>query len=106
MNSELIILMANYKYSLHPGGIRTGILRKYEEKYSLLFELAWFFGSFFVKTPEQGAQTTIFCAVDESVSGHSGRYYSELKETGLSGQADNEEIADKLWTISEQLTKN
>jgi hypothetical protein len=27
------------------------------------------------KTPTQGAQTTIYCAVDEKVAGQSGFYY-------------------------------
>ena len=91
-------------YSLHPGGIRTGILRKYEEKY-MIFRLMWFLGSFLVKTPEQGAQTTIFCAIDESVSGHSGRYYSELAETAVASQANDLDSAEILWQLSEKFTK-
>ena len=30
-------------------------------------------------TVEQGAQTTIFCAVDESVASESGKYYDNCK---------------------------
>ena len=70
-------------YALHPGGIKTGILRKYEEKYSILFKLMWFFGGILVKSPDQGAQTTLYCAVDPSISSHSGRYYSEMRYLSL-----------------------
>lgn len=92
-------------YALHPGGIRTGILRKYEEKYSFLFQLMWFFGGVLVKSPDQGAQTTIYCSVDESVSGHSGRYYSEMAEASLgNSQAKDEDLAEKLWIYSEKAT--
>ena len=33
----------------------------------------------FIKTPESGAQTSIFCAVDESVANQSGLYYADCK---------------------------
>ena len=33
----------------------------------------------FIKTPESGAQTSIFCAVDESVANESGLYYADCK---------------------------
>ena len=33
----------------------------------------------FSKTPESGAQTSIFCAVDESVANQSGLYYADCK---------------------------
>ena len=92
-------------YALHPGGIRTGILRKYEEKYSFLFKVLWLIGGVVAKSPDQGAQTTIFCSVDESVSGHSGRYYSEMAETSLiNSQAKDENLAEKLWIYSEKVT--
>ena len=35
------------------------------------------------KSPKQGAQTTIYCAVDESISHESGHYYKDCKKTAL-----------------------
>jgi hypothetical protein len=32
-------------------------------------------GNLFFKTPEQGAQTTIYCSVDESLADRTGLYY-------------------------------
>jgi hypothetical protein len=40
--------------------------------------VTWLFnnvGKFFIRTPEQGAQTTIYCAVDELLANESGLYY-------------------------------
>jgi hypothetical protein len=31
--------------------------------------------AFFFKTPEEGAQTTIYCAVDETLADKTGLYY-------------------------------
>ena len=65
--------------------------------------ITFFLNSFF-KTPESGAQTTIFCAVDESVENESGLYYSDCTETRPSDRAMNEDDARRLWELSEQLT--
>lgn len=56
-----------------------------------------------MKTPEQGAQTTIYCAVDEDVRKETGLYYSECKATSPSPAANNMEDAKKLWDISIKL---
>ena len=65
----------------------------------------WLIGGVLAKSPDQGAQTTIFCSIDESVSGHSGRYYSEMAETSLiNSQAKDENLAEKLWIYSEKVT--
>ncbi|XP_072017683.1 retinol dehydrogenase 13-like isoform X2 [Amphiura filiformis] len=63
-------------YSLHPGSIQTDLQRTAADQYfwaPLLFNK--FTYAFFFKTPTQGAQTSIFCAVDESVANSSGKYY-------------------------------
>ncbi|CAH1402172.1 unnamed protein product [Nezara viridula] len=63
--------------SLHPGVVYTEISRDLVT--SKAFSFIWFvgllqkFGSWFLKTPEQGAQTTLFCALDDSIQ--SGLYY-------------------------------
>ena len=58
----------------------------------------------FIKTPESGAQTTIFCAVDESVADQTGLYYSDCCITKEAPQALSDDDAKKLWEISEKLT--
>lgn len=59
---------------------------------------------FFLKTPWQGAQTTIYCAVAEELEGVSGRYYGDCKEEKLvTAAAVDDEVAEKLWRVSAQM---
>ena len=55
----------------------------------------------FCRTPEEGAQTSIFCAVSAHVEG--GKYYLECKERKSSAPANDEELARKIWEESERL---
>ena len=64
--------------SLHPGAVNTEIFRVLEEKAdalwiltNLLKPLIWTC----FKTSQQGAQTTIHCAVDDDVPNYNGEYY-------------------------------
>ena len=76
-----------------------------------------------IKTVEQGAQTTIYCAVEDSIENHSGRYgckglilntswthdnpdhryYSDCREKAPSAAAMSEADAKRLWEVSEKL---
>lgn len=53
-----------------------------------------------MKTSEQGAQTTIYCAVDEKCANESGLYYAECAVKKPSKEATNEEDAKGLWDLS------
>lgn len=55
------------------------------------------------KSPEQGAQTTIYCAVAEELEGVTGKYFSDCKERELKKFAEDDEAAEKLWRISAQM---
>lgn len=63
-------------YSLHPGAVDT---KMSEEFASAIFPGFWtmykIFGYYFMKTAQQGAETTIYCAVDEKIADESGLYY-------------------------------
>ncbi len=66
---------------LHPGSIPTELSDRYA--YNLLPEafmtvglpLVRFMMWLFLKTTVQGAQTSVFCAVDESIASTSGVYF-------------------------------
>jgi hypothetical protein len=66
---------------------------------TLVNVLAWFF----TKSCIQGAQTTIYCAVDETLAETTGKYYKDCAEVRPYPQAENDEDASKLWTLSEKL---
>lgn len=71
-------------------------------RYFLLYPIAWYL----LKTSEQGAQTTIYCAVDENLKNESGRYYSDCKEKQPQPLALIDEDAARLWNWSEETIKS
>lgn len=92
--------------AVHPGIVNTEIFRYmsfYQSTFSTLF--IYPFSWLFMKTPRLGAQTVIHVAVDPSLKGVSGKYFSNCKEIDPSPQAENEDFAKRLWLISEKWTK-
>lgn len=63
-------------YSLHPGIVQTELGRTIDQVYfpGMRF-LARFFLYPWMKTPEQGAQTTLHCSIDEKAGEENGLYY-------------------------------
>ena len=62
-------------YSLHPGVIRTELGRHVESWFPLLGVLLRAPSMLLMKTPTQGAQTSIYCAVEPALEDQSGGYY-------------------------------
>ncbi|XP_018563121.1 retinol dehydrogenase 12-like [Anoplophora glabripennis] len=86
-------------YALHPGVIQTDLWRHLKSSFWVITLLLRIF-SWTIKTPLQGAQTTIYCAVDENCADQSGLYYAECAEKEPSESALNEEDAKGLWDLS------
>lgn len=64
-------------YSLHPGVIKTELSRNFDRTIIpgttfFINHILWLF----FKNPQQGAQTTIHCAVDENAANETGLYYT------------------------------
>jgi len=57
-------------YAVHPGIVHTELLRHHD---TFLYKS---FYCLFAKNALQGAQTTIYCAVDEKAENENGLYYS------------------------------
>ncbi|XP_068595725.1 retinol dehydrogenase 11 [Brachionichthys hirsutus] len=87
-------------YSLHPGLILTEIARHFWPALPLWKRviLRPFVG--FLKSPAEGAQTTIYCAVEESLQKQSGLYYSNCAPETAAPQGLDDEAAKKLWDLS------
>lgn len=94
-------------YSLHPGTIRTELTRNLGEGlFFLIPHMLKIFKPIFclvTKTPWEGAQTTIHCAISDDVLKYKGYYFSDCKPKIPSKDARNKEDSKKLWEISEQL---
>ncbi|XP_072748735.1 retinol dehydrogenase 11-like isoform X2 [Anoplolepis gracilipes] len=88
-------------YSLHPGLIPTEITRHAN---STIFFGAGFIYNFltwlFCQNIEEGAQTTIYCSVDEKTASETGLYYSNCTVANPQEKANNDQYAKNLWDVS------
>ncbi|XP_022206577.2 retinol dehydrogenase 14 isoform X2 [Nilaparvata lugens] len=85
---------------IHPGMIDSGIWRNVPFPLNLPLKLIV---KGFFKSPKEGAQTTIYCAVSEEVEGVSGKYFLDCKENGLSEGVQDMAKNKKYWEICEKL---
>lgn len=83
-------------YALHPGVVKTDLWRHLNGPQQVVMKLI----SPFTKNSVQGAQTTIYCAVEPSLETESGGYYSDCAPATCSSAAMNDETAEKLWELS------
>merc|ERR1719367_259462 len=92
-------------YVLHPGVIGTDIVRNMQENMKVLNTLYSWFGwlyRFVVKTPYNGAQTTIYCALEKRLEEKSGMYFSDCNEKEPNPVSKKVEEQEKLWRLSEK----
>ena len=87
--------------SLHPGGVSTGLGAN---NGALLHRVLMLLGRPFMKTPEQGARTSIHLATSPEVEGVSGEYFANCKRKPGSRESNDPEIARRLWEVSERMT--
>ncbi len=86
--------------SLHPGAIRSNLGGGQGFALDLLRRLA----GLFMKSPEQGAETSLHLAASPAVEGVSGRYFAACRERQPAQYATDPATAARLWQLSEALT--
>ncbi|HUO48397.1 MAG TPA: SDR family NAD(P)-dependent oxidoreductase [Acidimicrobiales bacterium] len=79
-------------YALHPGVIASDIYRRLPRPVEALAKL-------FMKSPAQGAATSLYCATDPAVAADSGRYYEKCSPRAASPVA-TPELGAELWARS------
>jgi len=104
--------------ALMPGGIATNLQRHVGEEFiqARLKEMEERGQTMTLKTPEQGAATSVLLAVRPELAGIGGRYFEDCNEAavvepgteheaaaGVAGYALDRDNADRLWALSEQL---
>ena len=103
--------------ALMPGGIWTPLQRHWSPEQRAAAEQqagrAEAAGLFRMKTPEQGAATSVFLATSPQVQGIGGRYFEDCHEAQMVEQLDglagvlphalDSDAARRLWDVSEQL---
>ncbi len=85
--------------SLHPGVVATGFGRNDPGWFRLLVGLA----KPFMKTPAQGARTTIRVASAPELERVTGRYFKDGREASPAPYARDEAVQRRLWELSERL---
>lgn len=81
---------------LHPGMIDSGIWKNVPFPLTLPLGLI----RMFFKTPEQGAQTSVYLASSEEVANVSGKYFMDCKEASLTAGIQDIQRAKTLWDES------
>lgn len=92
--------------SLHPGAVRTGLQREVIASWwrKILAAFAYPLVFFTFKTAAQGAQTNIYCLLEDDRKLVKGGYYRDCHVTStLSPQVEDAEAAKRLWEESERV---
>ncbi|KAH8373051.1 hypothetical protein KR009_011199 [Drosophila setifemur] len=92
--------------ALHPGVVDTKIIRHmgfFNNFLAGLFVKPLFWP--FVKTPKNGAQTSLYVALDPELQKVSGQYFSDCKLKEISSAACDLQTAKWLWAVSEKWTQ-
>jgi NAD(P)-dependent dehydrogenase (short-subunit alcohol dehydrogenase family) len=85
--------------SLHPGFVASRFGRNNGGLFGLFSRLSPLMGAV---TPQDGAKTSVFLASDQSVEGHTGKYYANAREARPAPAALDKNIQDRLWRETER----
>jgi len=88
--------------ALHPGFVRTRFGKDNGGYFAAALGIGMRFGAISV---EKGAETPVYLAAAEDVAGVSGRYFYECKERHPSPPARVEADQERLWEVSEAMTR-
>ena len=89
-------------YTLHPGVIGTDLMRHLES--NCLVRCTMPLLKWVIKTPFHGAQTSLYCSLEEKLSAVSGLYYSDCAQKTVTNRfATSKEDQEKLWNLSAEL---
>ncbi|TKS87445.1 Retinol dehydrogenase 12 [Collichthys lucidus] len=83
-------------YSLHPGVVQTDLWRHLSGPQQFVMKAI----SPFTKNSTQGAQTSIYCAVEPTLEKESGGYYSDCAPADCSAAGKDDALAEKLWALT------
>ncbi len=84
-------------YAVHPGAVRTGLFRENR----LLGAIYPFVP--FMKSPRQGARTTLWCATAPELALASGGYYAGRRRGSVAVQGQDDTAAELLWDATARL---
>ena len=85
---------------VHPGVIRTGLMRNV----SMALHALWSLLRAFFKEADEGADTPLYLATSPEVANVTGKYFRYRKPTGTSAESNDLGIQRRLWEASENLS--
>lgn len=89
-------------FAVHPGLIGSN----FGDNLGVFGKLTWNIMKLFIKSPEQGAESSIYLATAEDTHSLSGRYIIDKKEAIPDNYAEDLESAQRLWNISKEWYAN
>lgn len=84
---------------LHPGAVATSLGSQNGGFFSTALPILL---KPFFRSPEQGAQTSLYLCCSEAVADISGEYFAKAKLAKAKPWARDDDAADKLWTFTEE----
>jgi len=91
-------------YAVHPGAVDSDLGRSYRDKIpAFVRKYLTDFVKVFLKTSEHGAQTSIYCAVEQSLEKETGKYYADCERIAPAAFALDDKQAKKLWEVSKSI---
>jgi NAD(P)-dependent dehydrogenase (short-subunit alcohol dehydrogenase family) len=84
----------------HPGFVHTGF--GLNNGGLVKWSLGWI-GPVFARTPEKGAETLIWLAASPEAGKYNGEYFHDLKVARTTKLAKDDDLAKRLWDLSEKL---
>lgn len=87
--------------ALHPGVVSTRLA----SEASWMMKLFYTLGKPFMKSPTSGAETPLYLATADEVTGVGGKYFKNKKEIKPADIALDDDLCRQLWEISEELTQ-
>ncbi|XP_051900462.1 retinol dehydrogenase 12-like [Pristis pectinata] len=91
--------------AVHPGMVWTDMVSCMMHHQPLLVRLIVAPFYFCLKTPKQGAQTSIHCAVAPELEGVTGQYFSDCMVREVSYYAQDDCTAKALWDLSIEMVR-
>ena len=86
--------------SAHPGVVRTNFAKN-----NGLVTFGFRLMRPFFTSPETAAKRILYVATSPDLDGVTGKYFTKMREAKSSQESYDDESAERLWQISEQLTK-
>lgn len=87
---------------VHPGAVSTGLG---QQDNVIIGKVLGLVLKPFFRSPDKGAQTSIYVATSPSLEGVTGEYFADCKPKRIKPWGKDDAAAEKLWSFSEAYTK-